>query len=873
LLGADVPRSRTVLAPNETLRWDITLPPDIVRALHAQTGERARTLELTGDADGWALTALDLRNYHRRFGDRPMMVVLPARSDSYTAGIWFFPVATALCFLALVSACAPAPGRRSVQLIGNGLALAAVLVCVICVLLPRVSPYKALFSPLAFALVAAALFLPALIQAASTLAVAMPSRLRRSAAWIGATARRFAALWKRHEMTFERGAVLMALGALAIAQPIFEVLSNSPEFFAARGTTATTALTAVVAIGFGIPLLLFGSERVIRVVSRRAATAFFGVAVAALCAVLVMPWFQRGQWLVSPWDTAMSALVGVAAALGDARIRIVRQFLTMLAPAALVVPALFLADTNVRQSLLPSESAAAVQTVERTPPIVFVVFDELPLNSLLDAEGKIDAERYPNLAALARDSYWFSNASTVASNTAQAVPAILSGRYPTAVNDQPTLRYYPVNLFTALARHYDIFASLRFQKLCPPRACQDNSAIAADTVGSLLSDLGLVWLHIVLPRNVTDELPPVTDDWAEFGETRETEAGDIGRTRGGAFARFLSAIDGRPARLHFIHSMLPHMPFEYVPSGRRYRRPADETRMFRASRLFERASAAYADTLHQRHLAQVGYVDRLIGDLVARLRETGAYDKALVIITADHGASYREGRARRRVQPQRNLSEILRVPLLIRVPGQQNGAVVNQIVESVDILPTILDVIGVKASLRLDGRSLVDGRQNARASRTFIWRNRTNISARTFEYSPADLAESLERKEQRFGRGDPAALYAPSGTRHLLGVNAASSSIQAVRDAEATIRNPGQFEAVDLSVDPVPLYVGGVLKTSRSEPLTVAVTVNGIVAAVAQSYRDRDDHVFGTLIPESSLREGNNAVAAFVVDGAAPLRD
>jgi hypothetical protein len=107
----------------------------------------------------------------------------------------------------------------------------------------------------------------------------------------------------------------------------------------------------------------------------------------------VMPWFRRGGVLLPPWDALMSAFIGLAVALGHSRIRIVRQFISALAPAALVVPALFLLDPDVAQTLEPSESAAAVQTIERTPPIVFVVFDELPLNSLLNAGGDIDAER------------------------------------------------------------------------------------------------------------------------------------------------------------------------------------------------------------------------------------------------------------------------------------------------------------------------------------------------------------------------------------------------------------------------------------------------------------------------------------------------
>ena len=52
-----------------------------------------------------------------------------------------------------------------------------------------------------------------------------------------------------------------------------------------------------------------------------------------------------------------------------------------------------------------------------------------PTNSLLTGDGTLDAERYPNFGALARGAYWFRNASTVAYNTSDAVPVILSGRY------------------------------------------------------------------------------------------------------------------------------------------------------------------------------------------------------------------------------------------------------------------------------------------------------------------------------------------------------------------------------------------------------------------------------------------------------------
>jgi hypothetical protein len=872
------PHGRVTLPPSGALRWDVPLSPGVVQALVAEADAASRSVELRSDADGWTLSALEIRNYHLRSGNRFTVVVLPVRADAYTTGAGRLTAGIVLGVVALLSALGARPRTGTLRLASQGLVLVAFLLCVACLVLPRVSPYKVLVSRSAFWALAAALFSPAVLYAATPLVARTGSILRLTAArfiaTIDAIGRRVAVVrpyWIRHQVTLERGSALVALGALGIGQPILDVISNSPEFFAARNTTLTAAVIAVVAICFGVPLLLLAVERAIRVASRPAAAIFHAAMLALLSAAVVMPWFRRGEVLMWPWDALISALAGLIVALAYARVRLVRQFLTALATTALVVPPVFLLDPSVAQTFLTSGSAVAVQTVGRTPPIVLVIFDELPLNSLLDADGTIDAERYPNFAALARDAYWFRNAGTVSSETVWAVPAILSGRYPTTSHAVPTLRYYPANLFTMLARHYDIYAFLRFRKLCPAGACHYNSAIAADTVGSLLSDFGFVWLHIVLPEPFTENLPPIVGDWAEFGRSRPTRSTRPRNSRVAVFTQFLSTIDGRPARLHLIHLLLPHMLFEFVPSGRQYRAPDYQARLEQGSRLFERASAAYADTLHQRHLAQVGYVDRLVGDLLSRLRDVGSYNETLIIITADHGASYREGHARRAAQ-RHNRSEIMHVPLLVKLPGQKRGEIVDRIVETVDIVPTILDVLEANVSVRLDGRSLIDDRMPERSARTFIFRDRPNVAPRALTDSSADRAASLARKLRRFGSGDLTSLYAPPGTRHLLGTTVSRASMGPPPDVGITLFDRQRFAAVKRDRDPLPLYVRGAITTSRSEPLRVAVVVNGIVAAVTESYREGDAHVFGTLIPERILRDGKNTVDAFIVD-ASGLKD
>ena len=107
-------------------------------------------------------------------------------------------------------------------------------------------------------------------------------------------------------------------------------------------------------------------------------------------------------------------------------------------------------------------------------------------------------------------------------------------------------------------------------------------------------------------------------------------------------------------------------------------------------------------------------------------------------------------------------------------------------------------------------------------------------------------------------------LYAAPRDRHFIGMS--RSALRLASDVRVRIRNSGEFRAVHVGSDPLPLYVTGILDTSRPDPLTVAVAVNGNVAAVTHSYRERGAHRFGTLIPEKSLHDGRNVVAALVID-------
>jgi arylsulfatase A-like enzyme len=110
------------------------------------------------------------------------------------------------------------------------------------------------------------------------------------------------------------------------------------------------------------------------------------------------------------------------------------------------------------------------------------------------------------------------------------------------------------------------------------------------------------------------------------------------------------------------------------------------------------------------YAAEVGYVDAQFGRLVAALRASGAYDHTLFVVVADHG----EGLGDHAWEHHRILyQEEIRVPLVVRVPGVRPSGNVASLVSTIDIFPTVLDYLGVRAPKPVTGKSLrglIEGR-------------------------------------------------------------------------------------------------------------------------------------------------------------------
>jgi arylsulfatase A-like enzyme len=101
----------------------------------------------------------------------------------------------------------------------------------------------------------------------------------------------------------------------------------------------------------------------------------------------------------------------------------------------------------------------------------------------------------------------------------------------------------------------------------------------------------------------------------------------------------------------------------------------------------------------------IAYVDHELGGLFSHLKRLGLYDKTLIIVTGDHGEEFFDHGL---VLHHQNFDETARTPLLIHLPrGVAAGRRTKAMVSTVDLMPTILDVVGIQPNREVMGHSLM----------------------------------------------------------------------------------------------------------------------------------------------------------------------
>jgi len=103
---------------------------------------------------------------------------------------------------------------------------------------------------------------------------------------------------------------------------------------------------------------------------------------------------------------------------------------------------------------------------------------------------------------------------------------------------------------------------------------------------------------------------------------------------------------------------------------------------------------------------EIAYLDSYIGRLISELNALGLSNNTMIILTSDHGESFGEHGFFFR-HGQSLTEEQIRVPLIIKYPWvAEVGGSSSALVETIDIVPTILSVLGVPASSEAEGSDL-----------------------------------------------------------------------------------------------------------------------------------------------------------------------
>lgn len=195
----------------------------------------------------------------------------------------------------------------------------------------------------------------------------------------------------------------------------------------------------------------------------------------------------------------------------------------------------------------------------------------------------------------------------------------------------------------------------------------------------------------------------------------------------------------------WVHYFDPHAPYTAQdPWIRQYAAEAGSTELLdrkfnslaeweEQMRLWNESGEA-VDHFLATYDSEINYVDAHVGKLLDRLDLDGS---ELILITSDHGEEFREhgeeGHGKNLYQ------ETVHIPLVVKLPRHRKGAVTDRSINLVDVMPTVLDIAGIRPPDTALGTSFW------REESLFVWIKETMTGGRGGEsYSELDTKRSLK---------------------------------------------------------------------------------------------------------------------------------
>lgn len=641
--------------------------------------------------------------------------------------------------------------------------------------------------------------------------------------------------------------------ALAVARPVYDGFGAEPAQFLLRDADRWAIVLFALLVAVVPPVVVWGAGYVVGFGSRSVRERVHWTSIGSLLALLAVELSGLGQ-RVSGW-TLVAGIVMVGMLVGRALAPRLAAglWLRYVGLAAPVFCLQFLLLSAASGLVLPrGEAAAAGETTGPSTPedhVVMLVLDELPTASLLDDQGRVDDVRFPNFARLTGRSTFYRNHTTVADNTIDSLPALLTGNRPEPGQPAPAAIDHPDNLFSMLAPTHDVEAVETITRMCPGSVCP-VTADQSEALQNLIYD-AIEFFERTLGR-----------------ERQGFSVAPRGATPRRQFDDFISSFPaaGDPAALRFLHVLVPHNPWETTADGRHYDAPTmveddfdDENRW---------RDEYVAARFRVRHLQKLEYTDELLGRVLDGLDAQGIWDDTLLVVMADHGIGFSAGQRPRPVSPA-NEPEVLWTPLWVKLPDQEAGQVVDDPVESIDVVPMIGAGLGIEVPYPTDGSVPADRTDTGR-SRSYVFLDETIPLAEAGYETMLDLpSPSIDDGELGVWRTGPT----PART---IGDPLSEFEKRTVEGDvwKVVLADSGRFDDVDTGAPSLPLSVEGALRRSDRpeagpEPEDAApapgdlavVMVNDRVAGwSALAPAGSDPLRLAAIIPPSLLVEGQNRI-------------
>lgn len=303
----------------------------------------------------------------------------------------------------------------------------------------------------------------------------------------------------------------------------------------------------------------------------------------------------------------------------------------------------------------------------------------------------------PNIDALAKDSLRFDQYVTQASWTRASFASLYSSMAPSGHKSKLKAEALPDGVETIAevlsANHYatgglpnniNVTRSFNFQQGFDYFEYQRPSYIA----GAQESSAQLSMYNVL--RKVRDRLTKGKYQVTDYYQPAEVVLGNA--------KSFVQANREKKNRYFLVvHLMEPHDPY--------FRHPYDGYAVGRAWHPDPKPEEA--EELRKLYQGEIQYMDTRLGEFFSWLKETGAYDETLVVLTADHGEEFHEhGGWWHGITLY---EEQIHVPMIMKLPGgEMAGSVVPWQVREIDVAPTLAHLAKASVPAMWQGENLLD---------------------------------------------------------------------------------------------------------------------------------------------------------------------